>query len=829
MFRQGISKMPLDLISKFKNPLSATPKLFPKSKLAQAIATERVGDPASAAKAIDALVREFPKDGKVLDAAGRFHYRRGALERAIGLLVKARAVSNNNLGCSSTLAASYQRNGNLEAYAGLMGELQAQATLKPKEHIILAEHLIQSVDSRKEALSHFDEGLERVANPEKYEERYGRFLMKFAAAEMRAKGDLGNAKMLYERGMSRIADREKYQKSFGKIRAAYGHALAKNPSKLAEAKAELEAARNLVDNASAINKTLDAIGRKLSPSKNAAKKMEAASPAKAAMEENPSKAKSPAMSAVPSAWTSPAVDGAKPIATKSRVERTVVDLPNRVKGPALLKEAMGAAKIADQQEQAKGLFEAAIDELGNHEKASSGYALVLTRLAQGFTGGGDIDKGIAYFEKAVALAPSNYNVLARYGAFLVKAEYFERANFVLQQAEAMATTQVAHLAQLGAALTRLGDHKGSYEYLKRALEVDDAKKVMVLTRLADVATALGLFENAVAHLQAINDLDGNERENTKRDRIIHLLNLRRGVYSPQDQERLAVCKTFFDKNTPKLDEEQQRILDELVDKGICMSDFDSLFGKKDQNLWNAAEAHVKSFTEDPDVRALEKRISECDDFNADPEFSKSFKPSIVNYRMVKGEMYAIEAAYQFYLNKRILDIANSYNEMLSKIRNVALWLNPPIGGKNVGERKGSQIWHRDQEDENILKCFIYYTDVEEGCGPTEYIPYSKVNPTRKYSGVLPYPASSGYPGAYLIDTVIDPADMMSATGRKKSIMFFDTNGFHRGGYVTASRRILTMATFLRPVTPYADTNTKLSTKGWDSENKRFEVVYGLQN
>ena len=642
--------MPLDVISRLRNPLSAAPKPFPKDKLDQAIATERAGDQAGAAKAIDALVREFPKNGKLLDAAGRFHYRIGAPERAIELLVKARAVSGNSLGCSSTLAASYKRTGKLDAYAGLMGELQAQATLTPKEHIMLAEHLVNDIDFRKDARSHFEEGLEQVADPEKYDERYGRFLMKAGSAEMRAKGDLANAKALFERGMSLVADNEKYQSSYGKICAAHGQALAKRPSKLAEAKEILEAARHLVNDTSAIDKTLNDIDGKVLGSKKTAKGMDAAAASDTEMAS--AKAKSPEMPAKSVVRTPSSADGSEPIATKARVEKTVVDLPKAADGPALLKEAMAAAKMPDQQEHAKALFEAALEKLGNHEKASSGYALVLTRIAQDLTAHGDADKGIAYFEKAVALAPKNYNVLARYGTFLVKAEHFVRAKAILERAEAVATTQVAHFVQLGAALTRLGEHEKSYQYLKLACEKDEPKRATALTRLVDVACSLGLFAEAITYLEKLNELASDERENANRNRRIHLLNLRQGKYSEQDKSRLDVCKTFFTNNTPKLDDEQQRILEELIDKGICMSDFQSLFGKKHQAMWDAAEAQVKSFTEDPEVRALEKRISDCDDFNADPEFAKSFKPSIVNYRMLKGDMYATEAAYQFYLNRQ---------------------------------------------------------------------------------------------------------------------------------------------------------------------------------
>ena len=70
---------------------------------------------------------------------------------------------------------------------------------------------------------------------------------------------------------------------------------------------------------------------------------------------------------------------------------------------------------------------------------------------------------------------------------------------------------------------------------------------------------------------------------------------------------------------------------------------------------------------------------------------------------------------------------------------------------------------------------------------------------------------------------------ISLKRKKKSIVFLDTNGFHRGGYVTKDRRVLTMATFLRPITPYVDQNTKLLLDGIDKSNYTSEALYALDD
>ena len=70
---------------------------------------------------------------------------------------------------------------------------------------------------------------------------------------------------------------------------------------------------------------------------------------------------------------------------------------------------------------------------------------------------------------------------------------------------------------------------------------------------------------------------------------------------------------------------------------------------------------------------------------------------------------------------RLLDVANAYLGMWSKLEYVDVWYTPPARG---GERVSSQRWHRDFNDRHLLKAFIYLVDVDEEAGPFEYVPRS---------------------------------------------------------------------------------------------------------
>ena len=72
---------------------------------------------------------------------------------------------------------------------------------------------------------------------------------------------------------------------------------------------------------------------------------------------------------------------------------------------------------------------------------------------------------------------------------------------------------------------------------------------------------------------------------------------------------------------------------------------------------------------------------------------------------------------------QLLDIANQYLQLWSKLEYLDLWYSLPVG--ESAERKASQIWHRDFNDRHLLKVFLYLSDVDERSGPFEYVPGSQ--------------------------------------------------------------------------------------------------------
>ena len=71
------------------------------------------------------------------------------------------------------------------------------------------------------------------------------------------------------------------------------------------------------------------------------------------------------------------------------------------------------------------------------------------------------------------------------------------------------------------------------------------------------------------------------------------------------------------------------------------------------------------------------------------------------------------------IDDRMLDVVNSYFGLWSKLTYVDLWYTPPAA-PGV-ERVSSQRWHRDYNDDRLVKVFIYLTDIDEDTGPLEYV------------------------------------------------------------------------------------------------------------
>jgi hypothetical protein len=134
------------------------------------------------------------------------------------------------------------------------------------------------------------------------------------------------------------------------------------------------------------------------------------------------------------------------------------------------------------------------------------------------------------------------------------------------------------------------------------------------------------------------------------------------------------------------------------------------------------------------------------------------------------------------------------------LRNIATWIHS-YTPQNLRER--SQRWHRDTEDYRILKIWVYFSNVTREKGALEYVQNSRWGDKNdsiwpNYDKQKDIWSTHGYldPEA---TKQIPSEDIVAATGEIGTLVFGDTNGFHRGGLLKEpGTRLKTQCCYLRP-------------------------------
>jgi hypothetical protein len=146
-------------------------------------------------------------------------------------------------------------------------------------------------------------------------------------------------------------------------------------------------------------------------------------------------------------------------------------------------------------------------------------------------------------------------------------------------------------------------------------------------------------------------------------------------------------------------------------------------------------------------------------------------------------------------SRRLLDIANAYLRLWSKLSYVDLWFTVPQ--RPDEPRTASQNWHFDFDDRHLLKAFVYLVDVDADMGPFEFVPGSQ--PGGRYHAVRPWtPMGYGRVSDEDVARGVAPEDIVSFTAPRGTLLLCNTSGLHRGGYSTSHPRVLATATYCSP-------------------------------
>lgn len=258
--------------------------------------------------------------------------------------------------------------------------------------------------------------------------------------------------------------------------------------------------------------------------------------------------------------------------------------------------------------------------------------------------------------------------------------------------------------------------------------------------------------------------------------------------NPESRRKLAEHK-------PALDGQQEKVTGGLDEKGFSIVPLTEFFPDADQELGANLHSESDSFVERVEAERAKRLAKE-----AKKGKKKGLGKGDYIMRLLGKDVPTLPADdpwLRLGISDRMLDVVNSYFGLWSKLTYVDLWYTPPAA-PGV-ERVSSQRWHRDYNDERLVKVFIYLTDIDEDTGPLEYVPgsalsgdYAKEWPWRPVSNDL-------YPPQDEFDQRIPESAHVALTGPEGSMIFCNTSGFHRGGFATGSRpRVMAVYNYSSP-------------------------------
>jgi len=244
----------------------------------------------------------------------------------------------------------------------------------------------------------------------------------------------------------------------------------------------------------------------------------------------------------------------------------------------------------------------------------------------------------------------------------------------------------------------------------------------------------------------------------------------------------------FEALRPGLGEAQARVVADLRRDGFALADVRELVPE----LWPLALGEGRAFV------ASERVQRGIGSYR--PEGGRG-KDYIVKLHQARPTLPADDLWLRMGLAPALLDTVSSYLGLWPKLNYVDLWYTIPSPVER--QAQASQRWHRDPEDERLVKVFLYLSDVGTGAGPLEYVRGS--HGTGRWAGLWPNPdpGTASYPPAGELEARIPAADRALATGPIGTLVFCDTYGFHRGGLATEQARVLANWAYVTPASIFA--------------------------
>jgi len=228
------------------------------------------------------------------------------------------------------------------------------------------------------------------------------------------------------------------------------------------------------------------------------------------------------------------------------------------------------------------------------------------------------------------------------------------------------------------------------------------------------------------------------------------------------------------------------VFGELRSTGISIVPFAELVD--DDDLWSQLKADMDEF-----IAGAEHELEHGDGAKRKKDFLIRKYPRGKKKLPIEPAILASDGAWLRYAaGDALLGIVNAYRGAQVKLVDFDQWYTVPVG--DDAERVASQEWHRDPEDQHVVKVFLYFSEVDEDAGPFEYVQHSAEG--FEYGSLWPWGESERYPPTEELEAAIPASEQVRATGPVGTLVICDTSGFHRGGYARTKPRILSTHTYV---------------------------------
>jgi len=237
-------------------------------------------------------------------------------------------------------------------------------------------------------------------------------------------------------------------------------------------------------------------------------------------------------------------------------------------------------------------------------------------------------------------------------------------------------------------------------------------------------------------------------------------------------------------------EAEKRMLRDLRRSGIAICPLAELCG--DEGLFPLLDSEV--------ARLLKEQALPIDEARQRAGEKLASKSFLYELLAPRPELDPESIFGRICLAAPMLRVVNQYFGLFTQLRYLSIWLNL----RTDAPPQRSQLWHRDRDDQRIIKAFVYLSDVELGSGPLVYAPG-----THSRGKVRAEPESfkeEGHGNLRSEDpqmaAVVAEKEWIVGTAPKGTLVLADTTGYHRGGLAREADRLVLSFMFVSPASEF---------------------------